>query len=102
MSDMRFIMIGIGLIFVGFLVLGGLGSIYHAATIESDEFGVCYEYFDDKAPVQIECSEKILEQVLFFAVIIIVIGAGVVALVYGLRGDWDNKIKPEDKVGPSK
>ena len=27
---------------------------------------------------------------------------GIIALVKGLRGDWDNKVKPEDMVGPGK
>jgi len=44
MSDMRFTMIGIALIFVGFIILGVFGPDYQAATLESNEFGTCYEY----------------------------------------------------------
>lgn len=102
MSDMRFIILGVGLIFVGFIVLGGFGNNYQAATLESNEFGTCYEYSDDKEPVEINCSYKILDQTLFFALIMGFIGAGVISLVKGVKGDWDNKVKPEDMTGPSK
>ncbi len=30
------------------------------------------------------------------------VGIGVIALIKGLRGDWDNKVNPEDMVGPSR
>ena len=100
MSDMRFILIGVGLTFVGFLVLGVLGGQYQAATFEENEFGTCYEYFEDKPPQQINCSFKVMDQTVFFALVIGLLGAGVIALVKGARGDWDSKVKPEDIVGP--
>ncbi len=99
---MRFIMIGIALIFVGFIILGVFGQDYQAATLESNEFETCYEYSDEKAPVEINCSFKIFNQTLFFALIIGFIGAGIIALVKGVKGDWDNKVKPEDMVGPGR
>ncbi|KAF6244801.1 hypothetical protein [Nitrosopumilus sp. b2] len=97
---MRFILIGIGLTFAGFLVLGVMGSQYQAATFESDEFGTCYEYFEDKPPQEINCSFKIMDQTVFFGLVIGLLGAGVIALIKGVRGDWDRKVKPEDIVGP--
>ena len=100
MSDMRFIIIGIVLVFAGFLVLGVFGDNYQAVTLESDEFGTCYEYFEDKPPAEIDCSFKILDQTLFFSVVLVIIGAGIISLVKGVKGDWDNKVKPEDMVGP--
>jgi len=102
MSDMRFILIGIALTFVGFIILGVFGHDYQAATLESNEFGTCYDYSDDNAPVEINCSFKILDQSVFFALVIGFIGAGIIALVKGVKGDWDNKVKPEDIVGPGK
>ena len=99
---MRFIIIGIVLIFVGFIILGVFGHDYQAATLESNEFETCYEYSDDKAPVEIDCSSKIFNQTLFFALIIGFIGAGIISLVKGVKGDWDNKVKPEDMVGPDR
>ena len=99
---MRFTMMGIALIFVGFIILGVFGHNYQASTLESNEFGTCYEYSDKKAPVEIKCSFKIFNQTLFFALIIGFIGAGIIALVKGVRGNWDNKVKPEDMVGPGR
>ncbi len=102
MSDIRFIMIGVALIFVGFVVLGVFGNNYQAATIESNEFGTCYEYSDDKAPIEIECSAKIIDQTLFFGLVMGFVGAGIIALIKGVRGNWDNKVKPEDMAGPGR
>ena len=100
MSDMRFIIIGIGLIFGGFLILGGFGQDYQAATLESNEFGTCYEYSEDSPPREINCSFKIFDQTVFFGLVSGFIISGIIALVKGVRGDWDSKIKPEDIVGP--
>jgi len=102
MSDMRFIMIGIALIFVGFIILGVFGHNYQAATLESNEFETCYEYSTEQAPIEINCSFKIINQMLFFALIIGFTGAGIIALMKGVKGNWDNKVKPEDMVGPGK
>lgn len=100
MSDTRFVIIGIVLIFVGVIVMSSLGHDYQAASIESDEFGVCYEYFDDMPPVEIDCDSKTFNQALFFGTVIGFIGAGVIALILGVRGNWDSKVRPEDMVGP--
>ena len=102
MSDMRFIMIGIGLVFVGFIIIGVLGNNYQAGTLESNEFGTCYEYFDDKPPAKINCSFKIMDQTVFFALVMAFIISGIISLIKGVKGDWDSKIKPEDVVGPGK
>ena len=99
---MRFVMIGIALTFVGFVILGVFGQDYQAATLESNEFETCYEYSDDKEPIEINCSFKIINQTLFFALVIGFIGAGIIALIKGAKGDWDNKVKPEDRVGPGR
>ncbi len=102
MSDMRFIILGVALVFVGVIVLGAFGHEYQAATFESNEFGTCYEYSDDSPPVEINCSFKIFDQTLFFALVVGFIAGGVISLIKGTRGDWDNKVKPEDVVGPGK
>ncbi len=99
---MRFTMIGIALIFVGFIILGVFGENYQAATLESNEFGTCYEYFDDMPPAEINCSFKIMDQTIFFGLVIGFIGAGIISLVKGAKGDWDSKVKPEDVVGPGR
>ena len=102
MSDMRFIIVGVILVSVGFIILGVFGQEHQTATIESNEFGTCYEYFEDAPPVEINCSFKLFDQTIFFALIVAFIGAGIFALVKGVRGTWDNKVNPEDMVGPSR
>ena len=99
---MRFILIGVGLIFAGFLTLGTIGSQFNDAAVETGEFDTCYTYSDDSPPVEVDCADKLFVQTIFFALIIGLIGAGVLALVKGMRGDWDSKIRPEDMVGPGR
>ena len=97
---MRFIIIGIVLVFAGFVILGGFGQNYQAATLESNQFGTCYEYSDNSPPIEINCSFKIFDQTMFFGVVIVLIGVGIISLIKGTRGDWDNRVKPKDMVGP--
>ena len=101
MSDTRFTMIGIGLIFAGFIILGIFGSAYFDASIQADEFGTCFDYFDDRPPVEVSCDAKIQEKAMFSGLVLALVGAGVVALVKGVKGKWDQDVKPEDMVGPS-
>ena len=100
MSDIRFIMIGIALVFAGFLVLGVFGGDYRTANIQNAEFSDCYEYFDDAAPKKVDCAQKVQDSSMFFAVVIALIGAGIISLVKGYRGKWDNEVRPEEMLGP--
>ena len=100
MSDMRFIILSIGLIFAGFLILGVFGHEYQMANIEANEFGDCYDYNTGPNPVPVNCSFKIFDQVLFFTLVLVLIAAGIIALIKGVKGKWDNEVKPEDMVGP--
>ena len=102
MSDIRFVLIGVAVIFVGFLILGVFGENYQASNIETNEFGNCFEYSEDKEPIPVDCSAKSSEQNMFFGIVIALIVAGIIALIKGVRGDWDSKVKPEDMVGPSR
>jgi hypothetical protein len=102
MSDIRFIMIGILLIFSGFIVLSILGENYQTPSIETSEFENCLEFSEDKEPVPIDCSEKMSGQNILFGLVISLIAGGMLALLKGVRGDWDSKVKPEDMVGPSR
>ncbi|MSV33718.1 MAG: hypothetical protein EXS76_03245 [Nitrosarchaeum sp.] len=98
---MRYIIIGIVFIFSGFLILSVFGHDYQIANIEASEFGECYEDYDDKEPVTVNCSSKIFDQTLFFAIVIVLIVSGIISLVKGIKGKWDNEVKSEDMVGPS-
>ncbi len=100
MSDTRFTMIGIGLIFVGFVVLGIFGSQYYDSTVEALEFGDCYEYFEDRSPIPVDCNIQLQNKSLFSAMVFGFIGGGIISLIRGVKGKWDQDVKPEDMVGP--
>ncbi len=100
MSDTRFTMLGIVLIFVGFIILGVFGSEYFDASIQAEEFDNCFEYFEDKPPVEIDCDVKLQAKIMFSGLVIGLVVAGVVSLVKGVKGRWDQDVKPEDMVGP--
>ena len=100
MSDIRYIIICIVLIFSGFLILGVFGHDYQIANIEANEFGKCYQYYDNKEPVAIDCSSKLFDQALFFIIVTVLIVGGIISLIKGIKGKWDNEVKPEDMVGP--
>ena len=100
MSDMRYIIIGIAVIFSGFLILGTFGYNYQIANIEASEFDECYEYHDGKEPATVSCASKIFDQTLFFIIVIVLIMSGIISLVKGVKGKWDNEVKSEDMVGP--
>ncbi len=101
MSDTRFTMLGIGLIFAGFIILGVFGTAYFDATIQANEFETCFEYFDDNPPVEVSCDAILQNKVMFLGLVMALVGAGIVSLVKGARGKWDQDVKPEDMVGPS-
>lgn len=100
MSDTRFTLLGITLIFSGFVVLGIFGSQYFVSTIEAEEFGECFEYSEGSDPVKVDCDVKLQQKSLFFSLVIILIVAGIISLVKGVKGRWDQDVKPEDMVGP--
>ena len=100
MTDMRYIIIGIVFIFSGFLILGLFGYDYQMAKIEASEFNECYEYYEDKEPIAINCSYKILNQTLFFIVVMVLIAGGIISLIKGVKGKWDSQVKSRDMVGP--
>ena len=101
MSDTRFVIAGVALIFAGIIVMGSLGHEFRSATLEADEFGTCYEYSETEPPRKTECSYKVADQALFFGGVISLVGGGVVALIKGIRGSWDSNVRPGDMVGPS-
>jgi len=100
-SDTRFTMLGIGLIFAGFIILGVFGTAYFDATIQANEFETCFDYFDDNPPVEVSCDAILQNKVMFLGLVLGLVGAGIVSLVKGARGKWDQNVKPEDMVGPS-
>lgn len=102
MSDTRVTMLGIAAIFAGFLVLGIFGDGFSPATIEAEEFEQCYEYPEDGPPIMVDCEQKLMGKYVFFGVVIALIAGGIMLLIRGIRGDWDQRVRPEDMVGPGR
>ena len=100
MSDIRFIMIGVVVITIGFIFLGIIGSEYTEITVQTNEFSICYEYPDDQLPVEIDCDEVLQDKTLVFVGVVIIISLGVLALIKGVKGTWDQDVKPEEMLGP--
>jgi len=102
MSDIRFVIIGVLIIFSGFLILGILGGNFQISNIEASEFENCYEYSANAEPVLVDCSTKRFNQNIFFGSVLVLIIGGILSLIKGVRGDWDSRVKPQDMVGPSR
>ncbi len=60
----------------------------------------CFEYFEDKPPVPADCDLKYQNKSLFFVLVIVLIGGGIISLIKGVKGRWDQEVKSEDMVGP--
>ena len=100
MSDMRFIMIGLIAITIGFIVLGVFGAQFTEITVQTKEFSECYKYSEDQPPIKIECDSYLQEKNILFVVVIVIISGGIIALLKGVRGKWDQNVKPEEMLGP--
>ena len=97
---MRFIMIGLVAITIGFIVLGVLGAQFTEITVQTKEFSECYKYPEDQPPVKIECDAQLQDRNILFAIVVGIISVGVIALLKGVKGRWDQDVKPEEMVGP--
>ena len=100
MSDTRFIILGVGLIFAGIIILSVFGAQFDEITMQ-EEFHVCYEYHADTPPTEIDCNIASQNKIVTFAIVVLLIICGIASLVKGIRGKWDQNVKPEDMVGPS-
>ena len=100
MSDMRFIMIGLATITVGFIILGVFGAQFTEITVQTNEFSECYKYTEEQPPEKIECDEYIQDKNILFGIVIGIVSGGVIALLKGVKGRWDQDIKSEEMVGP--
>ena len=100
MSDIRFVMIGVAVLSVGFIVMAVFGSQYQDITVQTKEFSECYDYTDENIAVKVDCDEQLQSKNLMFVVVIGILAAGGIALVKGIRGTWDNDVKPEEMMGP--
>ena len=100
MSDIRFIMIGVAALSVGFVVMALFGTQYQDITIQTKEFSECYDYSDENLPVKIDCEQQLQSRNFMFAIVVSILAGGGIALFKGIRGTWDNDVKPEEMLGP--
>ena len=101
MTDTRFIILGVGLIFTGIIVLTVFGPQFDEITLQ-EEFRDCYEYHTDAPPTEIDCDIAFQNKMIIFAIVVLLIICGIASLVKGIRGKWDQDVKPEDMVGPNR
>lgn len=101
MSDTRFIMLGIVFVFTGFLVLGIFGRPFLEFTVQVNEFGNCVNY-TETGSVSTDCGIIMQDKMIFFGIVMGLISSGIVALVKGYRGKWDQDVKNDEMVGPKK
>jgi len=102
MSDTRFIMIGLVLVFAGFLILGIFGRPFFEFTIQANEFGDCFDYTEDGHAIPVDCDSILGNKVILFGVVFVLIGGGIIALIKGVRGRWDQDVKSGEMIGPKK
>ena len=98
-SDTRFIILGIGLVFSGIIFLSIFGSQTTEISLQ-EGFSECFEYHDDSPPTEIDCDIATENKMMIFAITALLIVCGIVSLVKGTKGRWDQNVKPEDMVGP--
>ena len=101
MSDTRFIILAVGIIFAGIIILSVFGAQFDEITMQ-EEFHVCYEYHADMPPTEIDCDIASQNKMVIFAIIVLLITCGIALLVKGIKGGWDQDVKPEDMVGPNR
>ena len=99
MSDTRFIILGVGLIFAGIIILSVFGTQFNEITLQ-EEFRECYEYHADAPPTEIDCDIAFQNKLIIFAIVALLIISGITSLLKGMKGKWDQNVKPEDMVGP--
>lgn len=99
MSDIRLILVGSVVIVAGFFVGGMGGSQYFQFSTQESNFGDCYDY-SSGAAVHVSCAQKEQDGLLYLVLSTGLIGVGVVILVKGIRGKWDQNVKSDEMVGP--
>ena len=98
-SDTRFIILGVALVFSGIIFLSVFGGQSAEITLQ-EGFSKCFEYHDDSPPTEIDCDVASESKMITFAITALLIACGIVSLVKGMKGSWDQNVKPEDMVGP--
>jgi hypothetical protein len=95
-------MIGSVLAFSGFLIGGVAGAQYRQYAVQADQFDVCFDYTTDGHAIKVKCDEKIQDNFIFLSISVGLIGGGVIVLVKGIRGKWDQNVKSDEMLGPKR
>lgn len=99
MSDMRLIIIGAVIMFVGFMLGGTVNASYSQFAIQQENFDQCFDYSSGVA-IHVKCSEKGQDHLLYLGLSFGLLGTGGVIIFKGIRGKWDNNVKDDEMVGP--
>ena len=99
MSDIRLIIIGSVIIFVGFYVADMGGSQYNQIAIQATQFDDCYDYSTGTA-VHVNCVQAEHDALLYVALAVFLIGVGAYLIFRGIKGRWDQNVKNDEMVGP--
>ena len=99
MSDIRLIITGAIIMFVGFALGGTVNAIYSQFTIQQENFDQCFDYSSGVA-IHVKCSEKSQDYLLYLGLSFGLLGTGGVIVLKGIRGKWDNNVKDDEMVGP--
>ena len=98
-SDIRLIMGGAVIIFVGFMLGGMVNSNYAQFAVQQQNFDECYDYSTGIA-IHVKCSEKNQDYLFYLALSIGVLGAGGIVVFKGIKGKWDHDVKDDEMLGP--
>lgn len=99
MSDIRLILIGSLLIFVGFYIAGMAGSQYNQISIQQNQFDDCYDYSSGTA-IHVNCTQAEQDALLYLGLALGIIGGGAYLIFKGIKGRWDQNVKSDEMVGP--
>lgn len=102
MSDTRFIMLGLILVFAGFMFGGIVGSQYVKFTVQANEFGDCFDYTSEGKAIPVSCTLVIQNKYVVLAVVVALVAGGIASLVKGAKGKWDQDVRSDEMVGPKR
>ena len=99
MSDIRLIMIGSVILFVGLILAGMAGSKYSQISIQQEQFGDCYDYSSGN-PIYVNCTNAEDQALLYLAFALGLMGGGSYIIFRGIKGSWDQNVKSDEMLGP--
>jgi len=99
MSDIRLVMAGSAIIFAGFVIGGITVSQYSQYMIQATQFGDCYDY-STGSTIPVKCDTKFQEEYLYLGLSLGIIGIGAFVIIKGIKGRWDQDVKPSEMLGP--